>query len=206
MHMSIIEDKRQKLYNIASSQQGYFTAKQALSCSYSHRAQHYHKERGYWAEIERGIFRLNNFPSSPYEDLVRWSLWSRNREDIPQAVISHETALSVYEISDLMPGKINLTVPPNFRKKPSGGCILHKSILSPEDIEKREGFMVTKPLKTIVDVAEAGISNDYLEQAVRDAFNKGILVPAQIIEARIPPKAKDKLRIIIDNIKKRPIL
>jgi len=206
MHMRNIEDKRQKLYNVASSQQGYFTAKQAFASGYSHRAQHYHKEKGHWIQIERGIFRVTNFPSSPYEDLVRWSLWSRNREDIPQAVMSHETALSVHEISDLMPGKIHLTVPPNFRKKSPGGCIIHKNILQPEDIEKREGFMVTKPLKTIIDVAEGGISNDYLEQALRDAFNKGILVPHQIIEAKISPKAKDKIRIIIDNIKKRPIL
>lgn len=201
-----IEDKRKSLYNIASNQQGYFTAKQALSCGYSHRAQFYNKEKGYWIEIERGVFRLANYPSSDYEDLVRWSLWSRNREDIPQAVISHETALSVYELSDIMPGKIHLTVPPGFRKKPSGGCILHKNILSPESIEKREGFMITNPLKTIVDVAEEGMSNDYLEQALRDTFNKGILVPAQIINTKLSPKVKDKLRIILENIKKNPIL
>ena len=206
MHMRNIEDKHQKLYNIASGQQGYFTAKQALSCGYSHRTQYYHKEKGHWIEIERGMFRLANYPASPFEDLVRWSLWSRNRDDIPQAVISHETALSVHELSDVMPGKIHLTVPPNFRKKSSVGCILHKNIIQPESIERREGFMLTTPLKTIIDVAEGGISNDYLEQALRDAFNKGILVPAQVIEAKPSPKAKDKLRIILENIKKRPIL
>ena len=31
MYMKNIEDKRQKLYNVASSQQGYFTAKQAFA-------------------------------------------------------------------------------------------------------------------------------------------------------------------------------
>lgn len=206
MHMRNIEDKHQKLYNIASGQQGYFTAKQALSCGYSHRTQHYHKEKRHWIEIERGMFRLVNYPASPFEDLIRWFLWSRNRDDIPQAVISHETALSVHELSDIMPGKIHLTVPPNFRKKPPIGCILHKNIIQPESIEQREGFRITTPLKTIIDVAEEGISNDYLEQALRDAFNKGILVPAQVIDAKLSPKAKDKLRIILENIKKKPIL
>ncbi len=206
MHMKNIEDKRKNLFQIAASQQGHFTAKQALVCGYSHRTQYYHKEKGHWAEIDRGVFRLTNYPVSPDEDLVRWSLWSRNREDVPQAVISHETALSVHELGDVMPAKTHLTVPPAFRKKPSGGCVLHKKILSPEDIEKRDGFMVTIPLRTIVDVAEEGMSNEYIEQALRDAFSKGILVSAHIIETQMTLKAKEKLRIILEQIKKNPML
>lgn len=204
--MGNIEDKRRKLYSIAVNQQGYFTAKQAISCGYSHRIQHYHKNQGHWIEIERGFFRLSNFPASEYEDFVRWSFWSRNREDKQQAVISHESALAVHELGDVMPSKVHLTVPPKFRKESQEGCVIHKQILKPDDVEQRDGFMITTPLRTIVDVAEDSISEDYLEQAVRDAFNKGVIVPASIIQAQMSKKAKEKFRTVLYNIKKNPIL
>ena len=78
--------RKNKLFEIASQQAGYFTAKQAVQCGYSYRLQSYHKNQGTWLEVERGIFRLANYPDSPNEDLVRWSLWSFNRDGFSQAV------------------------------------------------------------------------------------------------------------------------
>lgn len=204
--MSAIYDRRQNLYNVASTQQGYFSAKQALSCGYSHRLQHYHKEKGHWVEIERGFFRLSNFPSSPNEDLARWSFWSRNREDIPQAVVSHESALAIHELSDVIPSKVHLTIPPSFRKKSSGGCVLHRNILLPEVIEKREGFFVTTPMQTIIDAADSPLSLEQLEQAVRDALAKGLMVPANIAKAKMSAAAHEKIDLIMENIKRKPVL
>lgn len=198
-------DKGQFLLEIAEVQGGYFTAKQALKSGYSYRLQHYHKSKGHWHEVDRGVFRLANYPDSPYEDLIRWSLWGRNREDIPQAVVSHESALVVHELSDVMPGKIYLTIPPLFRKKMSPGCVIYRSIIRPEDIEKRAGFLVTKPLKTIIDVAEGNLSLEQLEKAVRDAFNKGLLNINDIARAQMSNAARGKLRIVMDSIKKNPL-
>ncbi|MCG2724689.1 MAG: hypothetical protein L6420_00300 [Elusimicrobia bacterium] len=199
-----IDDRRKKLYIIASEQQGYFTAKQAITCGYSRRLQHYHKEKGHWNEIERGFFRFSDFPASLNEDLVRWSFWSRNRKDEIQGVISHDTALAFYELSDILPSKIHLTVPPLFRKKPAGGCVLHRKILQPKEIEQREGFLITKPLKTILDIAESDIGAEHLEKALRDAFSKGIMVPAMIIREKIPIKAIAKITLALENIRKKP--
>ena len=201
-----IDDRRQKLNVVASGQQGYFTAKQALACGYSHRLQHYHKEKGHWDEIERGFFRLSYFPPSPNEDFVRWSFWSRNRKDEPQGVISHDTALALHELSDILPSKIHLTVPPLFRKKPAGGCVLHRQILRPEEIEKREGFLVTTPLKTITDAAQSDISAEHIERALRDAFTKGVLFPANVAKAKMPSAAMQKIAVALDNIRKTPSL
>lgn len=201
-----IDDRRQKLYAVVSGQQGYFTAKQALRCGYSHRLQHYHREKGHWEEIERGFFRLSNYPPSPTEDLVRWSFWSRNRNDEPQGVISHDTALALYELSDILPSRVHLTVPPLFRKIPAGGCVLHKKILAPEEIEKRDGFLVTSPLRTIIDAAESNISMELLEKAVRDAFSKGLLVPSALLKAKVSSVAMPKIYQVLDLIKKKPSL
>lgn len=204
--MKSIDDRRQKLYTVAESQGGYFSAKQALSCGYSHRLQHYHKEKGHWVEIERGCFRLMNYPSSPNEDFIRWSFWSRNRGDIAQAAVSHESALAFHDLGDIVPSKVHLTVPPTFRKKAAGGCVLHRKALPLEALEKHEGFLVTTPLQSIIDAAEGDTSVEQLEQALRDAFQKGLLVPATVTKAEMTPAVRERIEGVMDAIRRKPVL
>jgi predicted transcriptional regulator of viral defense system len=194
-------DRINKLFEVASQQEGYFTAKQAFQCGYSYRLQFHHKQQGTWREVDRGIFRLTNYPDSTKEDLVRWSLWSFNRAGFPQAVLSHETALSLHEMSDVMPAHIHLTVPPTFRKQPSGGCVIHKARLSDKVIEKRQGFNITTPLKTIIDVAIGNLSTDELEKAIRDGIKKGYFIPTSFEDAIIPLKARKKISSILSIIR-----
>lgn len=200
--MSKFKDKERKLYEIASTQQGYFTSRQAIAAGYSYRMQSYHKAQGHWKEIDRGIYRLNNYPDSPQEDLVICSLWSSNKK--PQAVISHETALSVYGLGDIMPQKIHCIIPPKFRKK-SKAYILHRSFIKDEETAEMEGFRITKPLRTMIDAAEGSLSIEELEKVFRDAIKKGYFVPADVIKISMSAQAKEKMRIILDHIKKHPI-
>lgn len=193
--------KKQKLFEIASLQQGYFTAKQAVRAGFSYRMHSHYRQSGQWLEIERGVFRLAQFPNSPDEDYVRWSLWSRDRKGDPQAVFSHESALSIHGLSDVMPSKIHFTVPSGFRKKTPKGCIIHKGKISPEEREQREGFFVTKPLRTIIDSAQANLSIDYLQQAIKEACDKGMLQIIDIVSADMSEKAKEKIMLILKNMK-----
>jgi len=206
MAISATKPRERKLLDIATSQSGYFTAKQARKAGYSYRLQHYHKAQGHWDEVERGVFRYSDYPATEHEDLIRWALWSRNREDIPQAVISHETALSIHELGDVMPGKVHLTVSEGFRKTPPGGCILHKDFLMPEETENREGFTVTTPLRTLKDVAGGALSIDHLEKAMRDAISRGLITMQDIQKQTFSKPAKDKIRIVLEEIKKHPRL
>lgn len=196
-------NKKQKLFDIASLQQGYFTAKQAVKAGFSYRMQSHYRRNGEWLEIDRGIFRLAQFPNSLQEDYVRWSLWSRDRDDQPQAVISHDSALTIHELSDVMASKIHLTVPSGFRKKKPKECVFHRGIVSKKDKEQREGFYVTTPLKTIIDSAESNFSMDYLEQAVRQACDKGILQLIDIVSSDMSEKAREKITKVFKLIKSR---
>jgi len=195
--------KKQKLFETASLQQGYFTAKQAIRAGFSYRMHTHYKQNGEWLEIDRGIFRLVQFPNSPDEDYVRWSLWSRDRNDQPQAVISHESALSIHALSDIMPSKIYFTVPPGFRKKAPKGCVIHRGRISDDEKEQREGFYITNPLRTIIDSAESNFSIDYLEQAIREACDKGMIQIIDIASAEMSEKAKEKIMIIFKKMKNR---
>ncbi len=161
-------DLRRRLLAIAARQSGYFTAGQALDAGYSYPAQRYHAQRGNWLRVDRGIYRLPEWPTGPREDLVRWSLWSRGR-----AVVSNETALSVHDLGDVDPAHAHLTVPPNFRQR-NPGVVLHRADLPREDTEEHDGFRVTTPLRSLLDVAAGDLDLDQLAQAIEEALARGM--------------------------------
>ena len=97
-------------------------------------------------------------------------------------MVSHESALALYELGDVMPAKIHLTVPPTFRKKKPTGCVFHKAQLRPDEIESRPGFFLTTPLKTIQDVAASYLSPDLLEGVIDDALKTGLVMKRQLLE------------------------
>jgi predicted transcriptional regulator of viral defense system len=169
------QDAKRRLYEVAASQGGYFTSAQAVEAGYPKQLQHYHASRGNWVREDRGIYRLWEWPGSSYDDLIRWTLWSRG-----VAVVSHQTAMAVHEISDLMPARIYMTVPPGFRKRPPPGVVLHRDRLAAHEVERREGYRVTTPLRTLIDAATVGIDPERLSHAVLDAIRKGLLTDRHI--------------------------
>ena len=127
---------------------------------------------------------------------MRWWLWSRKR-----AVISHETAAALYDLGDLLPSKIHLTVPLNFRKSPTKNLILHKADVSETEIERRDDLPVTTPLRTILDLARSHLDDERLSAVTRDAIQKGLLNRRELLEALatnpkdIDPSAQATLRM-----------
>lgn len=158
------QDLRRRLAARAAEQSGHFTAAQALAVGYSYPAQKFHADRGNWLRVDRGLFRLPEWPVGAHDDLVRLSLWSRGR-----AVVSHETALAVHGLSDANPAVIHLTVPANFRSRPSTGTRLHRGELLDGDIWLHEGFRITTPLRTLLDVAAGTLDLDQLVDAIQQA-------------------------------------
>ena len=171
------------LYDLATAQGGYFTAKQAANVGYGKRHLDYHSKAGNFERVEHGLYRLPTVPVSEHDDLIRLSLWSRNRQDEQQAVVSYAAALFLEDLSDILPPKTHLSVPRTFRKAAPRGCIIHKTILAPSEIESREGFRVTTPLKTLLDVSASALPEQHLEKAVRDALDRGLVRRSALIAA-----------------------
>lgn len=161
-------DLRRRLLAIAARQSGYFTAAQAIDAGYSYPAQRYHAQRGNWLRVDRGIYRLPEWPVGSREDLVRWSLWCRGR-----AVISHETALSVHDLGDADPARIHVTVPRNFRPS-DPAVVLHRGDLSPDDVAEHDGFRLTTPVRSLLDVAAGDVDLDQLARAIEEAIERGL--------------------------------
>lgn len=180
---------RDVLWRVAAAQRGYFTAAQALEAGYSYQAQHFHARRGNWIKVDRGIYRFReyaSFPGEPTDALIRWSLWSKGR-----AVVSHATALAVHELGTANPAEVHLTVPTGFRQRPSGS-VLHKSTLSPDEVEQREGFRVTTPMRAIAETAAAGGDQDIVDSAVTELLAQGRTTARRLLHAaqRLGPRAE----------------
>lgn len=172
-----------RLFELAETQGGFFTAQQAESSGFDRTHHSYHVRTGNWHREARGVYRLSRFPSPERPDLVRWSLWSRNRVGETQGVYSHQTALSIHDLSDLMPAKLHLTVPRAFRRQAAIPAILvlHFDDVPAGDVEVREGYRVTSPIRTIRDASKAPeISGDIIRQAVSEAITRGLIIETDI--------------------------
>jgi len=173
------------LFEIVEEQQGYFTAKQAAEVGYRLGSQAHHVKAGNWLRVERGIYRLARFPRSMEEQYVIYSLWSRNRAGEPAGVYSHETALSIHELSDANPAKLHMTVSPSFRRTAftPKAVQLHRARLGTGEIEQRQGFAVTKAIRAVADVA-AGGKQEFAEQALREGTKRGVVTRQQMLDLR----------------------
>ena len=177
-----------RLFEIAEQQQGFFTTKQAKAAGFAENTHPYHVQVGNWIREHRGIYRLALFPTADRPDLVLWALWSRNRAEEIEGVYSHQTALSLYELSDLNPSKVHMTVPTDFRRNSDipGVLVLHYADLPASDVQTAQGFKFTRPLRTILDLIEAGtMERNFIRQALRQSVERGLISRQQIRNARM---------------------
>lgn len=182
-------DLRRRLSRIAAAQSGYFTAAQALDAGYSYSAQRYHVHRANWEQVDRALFRLPEWPIDSEDEYVRWFLWSKER-----GVVSHDTALSIYGLSEVNPAKIHLTVPRSFRMD-APGVVLHVAELREDEILDRRGYRITTPLRTVVDAAAGTLELDQVAKAIADGEREGRFTRRMLRQAADDVGATAALRV-----------
>jgi predicted transcriptional regulator of viral defense system len=140
---------------VAQDQQGYFTTKQAIAAGYADNTHPYHVRAGNWERAWRGIYRMAHLPAPEDGEMMVWLLWSRGRDEKPLAAMSHQTALSLFELGDFNPAKVHLTVPPTFRRNSRlpKMVTLHRARLEPAELTFLRGLTVCRPLRALCDVA-----------------------------------------------------
>ena len=177
-NMVSVAEKRQRLFDVANTQYGLFTAKQAVSIGFARANFPAHVASGEWVLESRGLYRLVNYPGTTEQEYMKWYLWTRNKEDVPQGAYSHETALVLYDLTDLLPSKFHITVPRDFRRNAAQPEILelHLKNLRPAETSLYKGFLVTTPVVTIEQVAsDSSISRDVVANALSIALKLGVV-------------------------------
>jgi predicted transcriptional regulator of viral defense system len=190
---------RRKLFEVAQAQSGFFTTRQAIAAGFASNTHPYHVQAGNWIREYRGIYRLADYPLAERPDLMVGFLWSRDRQENPQGAYSHETALSLYELSDANPRKLHMTVPRKFRRMapPPPMIVLHRADIPVEDTQEILGVRCTTPLRAIVDLAaEHRTDTTLLRQAIREALASGLVRRDQFEREDLPPQLRREFQVI----------
>lgn len=100
-----------------------------------------------------------------------------------------------------MPAKMHMTVPKHFRKWTTvpKSLILHFADLPKAEVIAQQGYLVTSPLRTIVDIAEEEkLSLDLIVQTIQDALQKGLISRKELHEIAAGKAASKLMRILND--------
>lgn len=165
------------LYELAERQSGYFTAAQARSAGV-HQVRLVQLERSEDLErVSRGVYRLTRYPVSPLGQYMEAALWPQVRRPGAQGIVSHESALAMYGLSDVSPVKVHITLPTTLRirRKPPEFLALHYADIEPQDVQQIEGIPVTTAERAIRDVHASHIGSALVGQAIADGRRNGYL-------------------------------
>lgn len=95
-----------------------------------------------------------------------------------RGVYSHQTALSLHDLSDEMPAKLHMTVPMSFRRNSliPRVLVLHFADLPDSDIGVAHGVRVTRSMRTILDLVAGGdVPLAIIWQALREGLRRGLI-------------------------------
>jgi predicted transcriptional regulator of viral defense system len=118
--------------------------------------------------------------------LLRALVWTNYR-----GAISHESALSLYGLADVMPTHVHLTVPPDFRRTTSP-YVLHRSALAPDEVTEYDGVRVTTPARSIADAAAAGMDPEQVVKAVQQAHERALVDQEQLLTIAQRPRYRNR--------------
>jgi len=166
----------------AYSQHGYFTTSQARERGLSSQLLSHYVRGNRFERVRRGLYRLPGFPR-PEDDEMREKWMAVGAE---KAVLSHQSALALLDLSDNIPNAVHLLLGRRYRglRRPSGVVIHSRPDEEEVDTVWREGLRLTAPARTVVDVA-GEIQPEQLEMAVRQALGRGLLTARELeAEAR----------------------
>lgn len=177
-------EKLQRLFELAATQAGYFTAAQAREVGYSPRSLVHHVAACHLERVSRGFYRLVGVPVAPHDDVV--AAWLKLAPH--GAVVSHDTALALYDLAPSRSREIHLTLPrarrPRARRSRTA-LTLHTTSdpLRRTEVSHRFGVRITSPSRTIVDVADLGADPSVVIEATARALATGLATPEELHEA-----------------------
>jgi predicted transcriptional regulator of viral defense system len=175
------------LFETASGQAGYVTTKQAAAAGYSTHLLRKHIQAGRVTRLQRGIYRLVHFPVGEHEELVTAWLWSEQT-----GVTSHQTALYLHGLSDVLPAHVHLTLPAAWRVRRFRvplHVVLHHADVEPADRAWFSAVPITKRRRTLNDCAREGFSPELLRQSAQQALRRGLVTKLDLndVEAALRP-------------------
>jgi predicted transcriptional regulator of viral defense system len=172
------------LHRLAYSQGGYFRTAQAAKAGFSNQLLRKHRLAGRLTRPLRGVYRLADVPPGEHDDLIELWLWSEEH-----GVFSHETALALHGLSDALPSKVHMTLPPTQIRQ-SGVprlVVLHVAKVPSDDRTWVGPVPVTTVARTLRDAVDDGVDPALIAQAIADASARK-LIDRTNLRGIVPPR------------------
>ena len=183
------------LFDLASQQQGHFTTAQAKTCAYSRALLSHHARQGEFRRVRHGIYRLRNYPSSPFEEFaVEWLAAGTEA-----SAISHSSALYLHELSDVLPDRIDVLVPRAKSGYSGGDSVRVHTTIRPFETTKRHGIRVTFPERSIVDACLWGAEPSEIRKAIEEGLQRGMITTESLRQA-MPQRLSRRCRSLMEEV------
>jgi predicted transcriptional regulator of viral defense system len=168
---------RRVLWDLAVEQYGFVTAEDAADHDISLVTLQKFIKRGALERHGHGLYRFPDLPATEYDSYMRAVLWTGVRE----ACLSHETALALYDVSDINPTRVHITLPKARRIRRTGGegYEVHYEDLPPAEIGWLHQIRATKFAATVRQCIHTGVPNYLLNQALEAGQRRGLVMSDQ---------------------------
>lgn len=167
----------ERLREIALDQHGFVTATQAVEDGIPKVELPKLASRGRIERISRGIYRVPQVASTGHENLALAVLWTGANE----ACLSHDTALAAWDVSDINPEVIHITVGRERRLRRAGGehYVIHSRDLEPAQRTWWKGIPITTLPTTIADCIETDVPTYLIQQALKRSGQTSLLTTTE---------------------------
>jgi len=167
----------ERLREVALDQHGFVTARQAEAEGINPVELVKLAARGRLERVARGVYRVPQVIGGRWENWALAVFWT----GVPEACLSHETALAAWDISDINPEHIHLTVPRDKRLRRAGGerYVIHRANLEPHQRSWFEQIPITDVATTIGDCIDWGVPTYLIKQAFERTHDTSLLLPGE---------------------------
>ena len=167
----------ERLREIALDQHGFVTTAQASDLGVSRATLSKLTSRGRIERVAHGVYRVPQMPSSHFDRFMLAILWT----GVPEALISHESALDLYGVCDVNPRYVDITVARGRRISRRGGegYRVHRADVAQADRAWREEVPVVALRLAIEQCLDAGTPTYLLEQAIGNGLAGGFVTAAE---------------------------
>lgn len=176
------------LRGIALEQYGYVTTAQAVDAGVSKSNLSMLVKRDRIERVAHGVYRIPLVARTIFDRFMLALLWTGASE----AVLSHETALAAFEVCDVNPIVIDVTVGKTRRIQRQGGEAyrIHYQNLDESQIGWWEGMRCVKLACAVEQCIDAGVATYLLVQAIDNGRKRGLITTCD--EERLRTRLQDR--------------
>jgi predicted transcriptional regulator of viral defense system len=164
------------LREIAGEHDGFFTTLEAGAAGVSSVIVAQLHKRGRVVRVSQGLHRFPRWPTSEYQQYQEAVLWPQVYRHLDYSLISHDSALEFYNLTQLNPNVVHVSLPEHtrIRRTVPSWIRLHFDAVPESDRRWEHRVSVVSIPRAIEDIAEIR-GFDVVRQAVSEARERRLL-------------------------------